>query len=184
MPRIKPIDPSQAKGKLKTLFEGFQKAYGMTPPNIMTTMAHSPAVLEAFLNFNKAMGTSSLSSLLREQIAVAISGVNACEYCASSHSFLAKMLKLDEEELDANLQGLSRDPKVQTALKFSQSVVLNRGWVDNEEVQRVRDAGYSEAELVEIIAAVAITIFTNYFNHIAQTEVDFPLVTVGEAVTN
>ncbi len=85
MPRIDPIDPAQAQGKAKALLDGVQKALGMTP-NLMRTMARSPAVLEAYLGFGKALGGGSLSAQIREQIAVAVSGANSCEYCVSAHT--------------------------------------------------------------------------------------------------
>ncbi len=179
MPRIDPIDPAQAQGKAKALLDGVQKALVMTP-NLMRTMARSPAVLEAYLGFGKALGGGSLSAQIREQIAVAVSGANSCEYCASAHTAVGKNLGVAEDELGANLTSTSGDPKVEAALRFARRIVEERGWVSDPDLQRVRDAGYGDAEIVEIIATVAATTFTNYFNHIVQTEVDFPLVEVGQ----
>ncbi len=179
MPRINPIELNQADAKSKTLLENVKKALGFTP-NLMRTLAHSPAALEAYLGFGKALGSGKLSGQLREQIALAVSGVNACQYCASAHTAAGKMFKLDEEELAANVQGRSSTPKTEAALQFAQKVVVDRGWVEDEDVRRLRDVGYSDAEIVEIIASVAMTTFSNYFNHIAETEVDFPVVEVEQ----
>ncbi len=180
MARIEPIDIELAEGKAKTLLENVGKGFGMVP-NLMRTLAQSPAVLEAHLGFLKALGGGSLSAALREQIAVTVANENACEYCAAGHTALGKKFGVDATELKRNLRAQSRDPKVEAALQFAQAVVVRQGWVTDDELQRVREAGYSDGEVNEIIATVAITIFTTYFNHVAGTEVDFPAVELATA---
>ncbi len=179
MPRLNPIDPERAQGKAKTLLDGVRKALGTTP-NIMRTMAHSPAALDAYLSFGKALGGGSLGAKMRERIALAVSNANGCRYCTSAHTAVGKMLGLDEKELAMNLRASSADPRVEAALRFARDIVVNLGWMSDQDVQRVRDAGYGDGEIVEIVATVAHTTFTNYFNHIAQTEVDFPVVEPDE----
>ena len=181
MPRLNPIDPNRAEGKAKALLDGVQKTLGMTP-NVMRTLANSPAALEAYLSFIKALGGASLDARLREQIALTVSNANGCAYCAAAHTAIGRMVGLDDRELAASLRASSADPKVETALRFAREIVVNLGWVKDEDVERVRDAGYTDGEIVEIIATVALTIFSNYFNHIAETEVDFPPVALDERV--
>ena len=181
MPRINPVDPNQAAGTTKNLLDAVEKSMGRVP-NVLRTLAQSPASLGAYLGFSQALSGSSLSAQLREQISLAVSSANSCQYCASAHTAIGKMTGLDAEELAQNLQGCANDPKVEAALQFAQSVILKCGWVDDDELRQLRDAGYTEGELVEIIATIALTIFTNYFNHIAETEIDFPVVEVAEPV--
>lgn len=178
MIRIQPIDPKDAQGKTKVLLDGVKKKLGVTP-NLIRTLAVAPAALEAYLGFGQALAGGHLSARLREQIALTVAGANACQYCASAHTAIGKSLGLDATELAANLEAASRDTKVRAALEFARSVVTERGWVSDEAVQQVRDAGYTDGEIVEIIANVAVNLFTNYFNHIAGTEVDFPVVELG-----
>ena len=178
MPRINPIDPAQAQGNAKQLLDGVQQTFGMAP-NIMKTMAHSPASLGAYLAFSQAMSGASLPADMREQISLAIAGINNCEYCASAHTAIGGTLGLDVNELTANINGMSRDAKVGAAMKFARAVIDTRGGVEDADLQAVREAGFGDAEIVEIIALVAINIFTNYFNHAAQTELDFPRVELG-----
>ena len=140
MPRIKPIDIDQADGKAKSLLENVNKALGMTP-NLMRTLAHSPAALEAYLGFGQALGGGSLSAKLREQIALTVANANACEYCAAAHTALGKKSGLDATELKRNLQGQSNDPKVEAALQFARAVVVRQGWVTDEELRGVRPGG-------------------------------------------
>ena len=146
------------------------------------TMAHSPAVLESYLNFRPALGSGSLSPQVREQIALAVSNANECLYCASAHMAIGKNLGVAEIELIENLQGLSSDPKVAVALQFARNLIAKRGWVNETEIEHVRDAGYTDEEIVEIIGTIANTMFTNYFNHIAGTKLDFPKVEIGQPV--
>lgn len=175
MVRIKPIDPSTATGRTAELLNAVKKQLGAVP-NIFKGFAQSPAVLESYLAQNKALAGGKLRPKLREQIAVAIAGANQCNYCASAHTLLGKNAGVQEDELAANLKGQSEDNRTQAALSFVREIVESRGHIADTDLQAVRDAGFSEAEIVEMIAHVGLNIFTNYFNHIAGTEVDFPLV--------
>ena len=142
MPRLNPIDPSQTDGKAKDLLDGVQKALGMTP-NIMRTLANSPAALEAYLSFGKSLARGSLSAQMREQIALAVSNANACQYCTSAHTAIGKILGLDDQELAMNLRAASGNPKVELALQFARDIVVNLDQMSDEDVQRVRDVGYT-----------------------------------------
>ncbi len=178
MPRIEPIDPDQAQGKAKAILDGVRQSSGQTP-NLLRTMAQSPAVLDAYFGFGRALGAGSLSAGVREQIAVAVSAANGCEYCTAAHTALGRQLGVADDELAAALTSASGDPKVEAALRFAVRIVEARGWVGDDDLERVREAGYGDGEVAEIIATVAHSIFSNYFNHVAQTEVDFPRVEIG-----
>ncbi len=181
MPRISPLKGNDVPAKSKPLLEGVRKALGMTP-NLMATLAHSPAALQSYLGFGQALGGASLTGKEREQIALAVAGENSCGYCASAHTALAKKAGVDAAEATCNLNAESNDPRTQAALRFAQAVVSKRGFVSDADVAAVRAAGYSDAQIIEIIATVALNIFTNYFNHVVQTEIDFPEVAVREPV--
>ncbi len=178
MTRLAAIDPGQATGKAKELLDGIQSNFGMTP-NLMTTMAQSPAVLEGYLNLSGSLRGGTLGARLQEQIAIAVAEVNSCQYCLSAHTAIGKIVGLSESELVAARRSASSDPKTEAALRFAQSIVVTRGNVTDLEVNRVKEAGYTEGEIAEIVANVAANIFTNYFNHVAQTEVDFPKIELG-----
>lgn len=177
MPRINPI--SNPQGPAKELLDAVHGKFGMTP-NIIATMAHSPAALKAYLGFGETLGSGSLSASLREQIAVTVAAANKCEYCAAAHTAIGKMVGVSEDELQSSLRAESSDAKTRAALQFARSVVENRGWVSDEDVAAVREAGYGDTQIVELVAVVAINTFTNYFNHIAGTEVDFPPVSLPQ----
>ena len=164
-----------AAGRTKELLEGVQQKIG-TVPNIFSGFAESPAVLQAYLQFSEALGTGVLSPQFREQIALTVAGVNHCDYCASAHTAVGKSLGVNGDELEKNLSANSSDRKTQAGLHFAEKIVRERGSLSDADVQDVRDAGYSDEEILEIIGNVSLNLFTNYFNHINDTEIDFPVV--------
>lgn len=175
MSRIPAVNPAEATGKAKQLLNAVQAKLGLTP-NLMRTLANSPAALEAYLNFSGALAGGLLSAKLREQIALTVAEANSCDYCLAAHTTIGKMVKLSEREIVAARQAEAIDAKTDAALKFVRNVVVNRGEISDAAFNAVRQAGFSDGEIAEIIANVAVNIFTNYFNHIARTEVDFPKV--------
>lgn len=174
--RIQPNTTPDAKSQ--EMLNGIKKSLGSTP-NIFGTLAHSPAALGYYVGGASALNGTKISGALREQLALVIAGANQCDYCASAHTALGKMQKISDSELTSNLSGKSTDAKVQAALTFASKIVFARGHVSDADVQAVRTAGYSDAEIVEIVAVTAQNIFTNYFNHIAGTEIDFPVVSTA-----
>ena len=178
MTRIQAIDYEQSTGKARELLDAVKAKLGITP-NMMKTMAQSPAVLEAYLNFSGALGGGKLSARLREQIALISAEINGCGYCASAHTAIGKMVGLNEDAILAARNGNAADAKTDAALKFARAVIVNRGEVSDEDLQVVKDAGFSDGEVGEIVANVALNIFTNYFNEIAKTDIDFPKVRLG-----
>jgi uncharacterized peroxidase-related enzyme len=147
----------------------------------MQTMANSPAVLKGYLDFSNALSKGNLSGKFREQIALAVSEVNDCRYCLAAHSAIGRTVGLSDEAIGDSRRGESPDPKESTALAFTRTVVVNRGRVTDEEVSKLRKAGFTEGDIVELIANISLTLFTNYFNHVAETEVDFPAVSELQA---
>lgn len=180
MQRITAINPAEATGKAKQLLDGVQAKLGITP-NLMRTLASSPAALEAYLSFGAVLATGALNAKFREQIAIAVAQANSCEYCLSAHATIGKMVGLTPEEIAASREAHAQDAKRDAGLRFAQAIVVQRGEVSDAALASVRQAGYTDGEITEIVANVAVNIFTNYFNHIAQTEVDFPRVPVAMA---
>jgi AhpD family alkylhydroperoxidase len=119
---------------------------------------------------------------LRERISLAVSEANQCNYCVSAHSFLGSKAGLSESALLDARHGTATDEKTNAALVFARRIVEDRGHVNDEDVEEVRRAGYTDGEIAEIVANVALNIFTNYFNQVAGTEVDFPVARSLELV--
>ncbi len=182
MSRITPVDPAAAEGKLRDLFAGIQQSLGAIP-NLYRVIARSPAALEGALALAGSLGRGRLRPRLREQIAIAVAQENACDYCLSAHTALGKGLKVPDADLALAREGRASDPKDEAALRFVQRVVERRGRVDDADLAEVRRAGFDDAQVVELVAHAALNVFTNYLNHVAETEIDFPVVraTVSKA---
>jgi uncharacterized peroxidase-related enzyme len=180
MQRIAAVNPAETTGKAKQLLDAVQAKLGMTP-NLMKTLASGPAALEAYLNFGAALGTGRLDAKFREEIALAVAQANSCEYCLAAHSTIGKMVGLKPEEILGSRGAHSEDAKRDAGLQFAQALVVQRGEVSDLAIANVKAAGYTDGDIAEIVANVAINIFTNYFNHVARTEVDFPKVGVSLA---
>lgn len=175
MPRIQPIDRTTAPAKTQQLLDGVEKKLGMLP-NLIATMAQSPAIVQAYLSFSQALSGGAIPGQLREQIALTVGQANQCGYCLAAHSAVGSSLGLSEDEIRDARTATSTDRKKEAALRFARRMVDTRGFVSDEDLEEVRSAGYGEPEIAELIGNVAFNIFTNYFNHVAHTEVDFPAV--------
>lgn len=175
MPRIQPVTAETAPEKSRPLLENVKKSLGGVP-NLLGTMAQSPAALQAYLSLSQALSSAKLSGAVREQIALAVAGANGCEYCASAHTVLGRNAGVSDDDLERALRAESGDAKTSAILSLSRRIVETRGFVSDDDLASARDAGVTDAEIAEIIATVALNVYTNYFNHVAETEIDFPKV--------
>ncbi len=173
MSRMKTVGPAEASGNAKKLLEGVQAKLGMTP-NMMRVMANSPAVLDAYLKFSDALGGGDLPAKTRQQIALAVGQANSCDYCLSAHTAIGKMVGLTADQILDSRRGTTPEPQANGVIRFARQLVDKRGLVSDDDMAAVRSAGLDDGAIAEIVANVALNIFTNYFNHVAETEIDFP----------
>ena len=145
-------------------------------PNLFRLVGTSPAALQGLLGLSGALG-KTLDARTRERIALATAQVNGCDYCLSAHSYLATNLaKLSDAEITLNRNGHSGDAKADAAVVFAAKVARSKGKISDGDVAAVKLAGFSEAQVIEIVANVALNVFTNFVNNVAETEIDFPVV--------
>ncbi len=175
MPRLWPIDRKTAPAATQKLLADVEDKLGMVP-NLIATMAQSNSVARAYLGLADALSGGVLAEPLREQIALTVSQANRCDYCVAGHSAVGSSVGLNDDEVRDARNGTSPDRKTEAVLQFARRIVEKRGSVSDDDISEIRDAGYGEPEIVEIIAHVALNIFSNYFNLVAQTEIDFPPV--------
>lgn len=172
------LDDSPAGSK--ATLDAVNKQLGVVP-NLFRLIGNSPTVLNAFTSFQSAT-SKTLDVKTRERIALAVAQVNGCGYCLSAHTYLGTNLaKISPEEIALNRKGKSGDAKASAAVAFAYKVAQERGHVSDSDISAVRAAGYTDAQLVEIVALVAENSFTNYLNEVAKTEIDFPVVKADEA---
>jgi uncharacterized peroxidase-related enzyme len=161
----------------RPLLAAVQRQLG-TVPNLFRLVANSPAALEGYLSMSGALAKGALPATTRERIALTTAEFNGCDYCLSAHTYLAThVAKLGDDAIEANRRGTSQDATAAAALVFASEVLRSHGHVSDTSVAAVRKAGYSDAQIVEIVQHVALNVWTNYLNSVAQTEVDFPRVT-------
>lgn len=173
MIRIHPVTKDTACEKQQEILSSVEKAMGGVP-NLISTMAQSPAVANAYLGFSQALAKGALPAKLRESIALVVGEENACQYCLSAHTVLGGRVGLSESDVVRARGAEAEDPKTAAALRFAKKVVAERGIVEDGDVEALRESGFEDGGIAEIVANVALNLFTNYFNHVAGTEIDFP----------
>lgn len=180
MSYIEYADPAQATGQQKELFDQINGAFGAVP-NMFKAIGNSPAALQSMFGSFGALGGGKIGAKLGEQIAVHVADINRCEYCLAAHTVLGQNAGLSAEQMASAQAGQSTDSKTQAALDFAAKLVKNQAQITQADVQAVRDAGFSNEEIAEILAHVALNIFTNYTNIAFDVEVDFPKVSLLKA---
>lgn len=171
MPRLNTIEPSNATGKAKEIFDGPLKGKHL---NIFKGMANSPAGLQAYLGMAGALGEGELSAQEREVIALVTAQQNDCEYCLAAHTYMGKGAGLTEAQTIAARRGELDDPKLGALATFTKSLLEKKGFADESDLKAFKDAGYDDGHVVETIATVALNFYTNFFNHVNGTDVDLP----------
>jgi uncharacterized peroxidase-related enzyme len=179
MSRFQTLNPNTATGKSKDLLTAVHNKLGRDL-NMAGVMANSAAVLEGYLNFSGALSSGQLSVKLREQIALITAQENHCDYCLSAHSAIGKMVGLNHDKVIASREAKGQHDKTTAALIFAKRVLDTKGQVTESDLNTARAAGFSDGEVAEIIAHVALNVFTNYFNTATKVDIDFPAVSHSE----
>jgi uncharacterized peroxidase-related enzyme len=175
MARINIVTPESANPEQKALYEAIQAQLGMVP-NFLKVFANSPVALKAFLGLHGIAGDGSLDPQTRERIALALAQQNSCEYCLSAHTAIGRKAGLGGAEIEANRSGNSQDAKAAVSVRFARSLVAHMGEITTAELLEMRDAGYSESDIVEVITHVGMNILTNLIGKAARVDIDFPKV--------
>lgn len=175
MPRIALIDRAATTPSRQALLDDIHQAFGATPA-MFRAVANSPAALRSMWGAFGALGGGVIGARLGEQIAVAVANRNACAYCLAAHTALGQKAGLSAEALAEAQQGRSDDPRTAVALRFALKLVDARGQVDDADLQALRAQGFTDEEIMEILAHVALNLFTNYVNVAFDVPVDFARV--------
>lgn len=180
MSRISVPSRDAAPSASQPILEAVNKQLGVVP-NLFRLVAISPAALSGMTAFSGALG-KTLDVKTRERIAIATAQVNGCDYCLSAHTYLGlNLAKISPEEIAANRKGTSTDPKADAAVRFASKVAQLRGKVSDADLAAVKLAGFTEAQVIEIVAVVAENFLTNLINNVVDTEIDFPVVHTAQA---
>lgn len=180
MSRVQIVDPKTATGEARHLLDAVQVQLGVTP-NFIRVLANSPKALEGFLGLYGALGGISLDMAMQERIALGTAEGNACEYCVSAHTAIGRHAGLSNAEMLLNRQGTAGDAKAAAIVAFARALNDNLGAVTPAEFDAARAAGLTDAEIVEVIAVLALNIFTNIIGKATRVDIDFPKVALLDA---
>jgi uncharacterized peroxidase-related enzyme len=173
MSRIPAIHPDAATGRPKELLDAVKQKLGIVP-NMTRAMANSPATLDGYLQLSGALAKGTFPPKVREQLALTVAEANGCEYCLAAHSAIGKAVGLTADHVRDARHGAAVDGKTAALLAFARRVVETRGRVADADLAAVRAAGWDDGAVAEVVAHVAVNVFTNYFNNLAETDLDFP----------
>jgi len=174
-PRIKIPAREETLEASQPVLDKVEKTLGFVP-NLQRLLSISPPALTGWANLMGSLSTT-LDIKTRDGISLAVSEADGCDYCLAAHSFIAHNLaKMDPDEISNNREGKSADPKRQAAIQFAKRLIETAGKVSDEEFAAVRNAGWSDANIIEIIALTAQFLLTNFVNNAVQTPIDFPAV--------
>ena len=174
MSLIEPVKKDDAAPAVKLKLEHIEQEHGMIP-NCGGVMAHSNATLDMFINMDSALASGELSTTQREMIALAVSQANECRYCVSAHTEFCSGLGLDTADIIKSRLCEADNPKDQAMLDLAVSIVENRGQVPEDQIETGRENGLTDNLILEIFSNVINIMLGNYVNHLARTEIDFPV---------
>ena len=165
----------------KDLLEIAQAKYGFIP-NLLGEMAEAPSLLKAYLTVGEALEASSLTAQEQQVVILTVSYLNECSYCMTAHSAVAKMVGLPDDEIDALREGQPMsDAKLEAMRTFTGILVEKRGWASDEDIAAFLTAGYTRAQVLEVILGIAFKTMSNFTNHVADTPIDNVRVTAAPA---
>jgi len=176
MPRLHTIEMSEAKGRVAELFASVKATVGKVPNSYLGIGANSPVALEAVLSLESSLKKSNLSAMDIEVVKLVVSETTGCDYCLAAHTLLSKKLGLSREAILALRQGRpSGDARNDALAKFVLHLLTTSGTLQANVVTEIKQAGVTDAQIVDVTMAVASIALTNLFNRINDTTLDFPV---------
>lgn len=175
MSRLPLIDPALAAGETREVLDSAKATFGAVP-NMIRAMANSPAAAKTFVDAFKTLGKGLLDGRAREAVALAVAQVNRCDYCLSAHTAIGKMHGLKDAQISGARHGTTGDATLDAIVALARRVVATQGHLTDADLAAARSAGLTDGHIAEVVAHVALAFYTNYFNHIAQPPIEFPLV--------
>ena len=177
MSRLSVPDIERATGRTAELYGQIKTAIGNVPNAFAAIAAHGPAALRTMLAADTVLSTGTLTKRDQQTIKLVVSSVAGSEYCVAAHNLLGTLAGLKPEALQQIREGnATGDLKRDALVRFVRTIARKRGTISEQEFAAIKSAGYTDAQLVDISLAFALAVFTNVFNRINDTEIDFPAV--------
>lgn len=174
MPRLKVVDPANTSGRVKEVFDGPLKGKHL---NIFKGLGNAQSGLDAYLSLNQALSKSAFSAAEKEAIALIVGEKNNCDYCVAAHTAIGKGHGLTEEQTVKIRKGEPiGDDRIDAIVTLAGRIVETRGFIEDQDLEQFKNAGFDDGAVVDLIVAYSLNVLTNTFNHINETQVDFPEV--------
>jgi AhpD family alkylhydroperoxidase len=181
MSRLISVPTKSATGELKQLYGTVGGLLGGVP-ELFQAVGNSTPALTGLLGVLGALSTGSLTAKEREAVALVVSEFNSCSYCLSAHTALGLAAGMPQSETCDVRWGQIQEPKIKSLVQFVAAVLETKGDITGAQLKAVKTAGYEDKENTEILLTIAVNYFTNIFNQVNQTKVDFPVVIPGQKV--
>ncbi|MHA7262440.1 carboxymuconolactone decarboxylase family protein [Arthrobacter sp. TMN-37] len=179
MPRMPLIQLEEATAVQEALLTQVRNALGVVP-NMTKAMVNSTAALKGYLALSRAVAGGALGANTRERMALALAQTNECDYCLSAHTLMGPAAGLSAEDIRDARKASAVDAKTDALLKFAVTAVETRGEFTTGQIEDLRAVGVTDEEIAETVAVIALNTMTNFFNKIAGTEIEFPVVKASE----
>ena len=173
MPYIKPIDRNHADAATGATLDAVKAKLGVLP-NMFRTFAHSSVALDAYMQLSSVAAGGRLDARQSELIALAVGEANDCGYCVAAHSVIGKGAGLTSAQIDLARGARAESPRDDAIVRLAHAIVRHRGHVPEADLDAFKAAGFGDGDILEVLVSVVLNIYTNYTNHIARTELDFP----------
>ncbi len=166
---------SESTGHAAQLYAGIKAAVGLVPNAYVNIGSNSPIALETLLNIDGALKKGTLGAKEGEVVKLVVSQVAECDYCLAAHTLIGKKTGLSKEDVLAIRHATpSSDARLDTLASFTRELISTKGTLSGATVEKIKNAGFTDMQIVEIVLAVTSITFTNLFNRINDTVVDFP----------
>lgn len=162
-----------APEKAKERIEAVEKANGFIP-NLIGVLANSPQALEMYQEVSKMNSRNSLTAEEIEVVQITAAAHNGCDFCVAGHTKVSKKINMPENVLDALRKRTTIDDnaKYQALAQFTMQLIDKHGKVSDDELQAVKDAGYTDQNILDVVMGVALANLCNYANNVAQNEIN------------
>ncbi|MEU6726534.1 carboxymuconolactone decarboxylase family protein [Nonomuraea wenchangensis] len=166
MRRLVPLEPADAPGRSKELLNDILDRRGSVG-EMVATMAHSPALLEGYLNFSRAMKRVKLPRALSEKVSLAVQEWIGCGTCMQAHVEAGRAAGLSEADIALARQGTSTDAREAALIAVAVRVLAEPSSITDADVADLRAHGWSDRIIAEIVGVVALNLLTGAFNLLA-----------------
>jgi uncharacterized peroxidase-related enzyme len=166
---------AESTGHAAQLYSGIKAAIGVVPNAYNNIGSNSPIALETLLNIDGVLKNGTLGAKEGEVVKLVVSQTAECDYCLAAHTLIGKKTGFSKADILAIRRGApSSDTRFDALAGFTRELITTTGTIQASALDKIKAAGFTDSQIVEIVLAITSITFTNLFNRINDTELDFP----------